>query len=87
MTAADLDRLGAGLLVADRFLPEAMRRRAEELGIEVRLPAFDPVACIEAAMEGVAPVDPADLLPLYPREPEAVTKWRALRADQPPPGP
>jgi tRNA threonylcarbamoyladenosine biosynthesis protein TsaB len=78
MTAADLPSLGAGLLVVDRFLPEAMRRRVAELGIEVRPPVFDPVACIEAAMAGVAPVDPADLLPLYPREPEAVTKWRQL---------
>jgi tRNA threonylcarbamoyl adenosine modification protein YeaZ len=77
MTVADLDRLGAGLLVVDRFLPEAMRRRAAELGIEVRPPVFDPVACIEAALE-ISPVDPADLLPLYPREPEAVTKWRQL---------
>jgi tRNA threonylcarbamoyl adenosine modification protein YeaZ len=77
MTLVDLDRLGASLLIVDRFLPETMRRRAAELAIEVCPPVFDPVACIEAAAE-IAPVDPADLLPLYPREPEAVTKWRLL---------
>jgi tRNA threonylcarbamoyl adenosine modification protein YeaZ len=79
LTAADLEGLGASLLVVDQFFPERMRTRAAEIGIEVRPPVFGPTACVEIAGSGtVAPVDPADLLPLYPREPEAVTKWRKL---------
>jgi tRNA A37 threonylcarbamoyladenosine modification protein TsaB len=76
--ASGLTSLHIGLLVADAFLPPAMRTRAAELGIRVEPPTFDPVACAEAS-EIIPPTDPAALLPLYPREPEAVTKWRALK--------
>lgn len=68
---------GSGLLIADRFLPPAITAEAKSLGIPVLDPVFDPAACLEAAA-GRAPVDPVALAPLYPREPEAVTKWRAL---------
>jgi tRNA threonylcarbamoyl adenosine modification protein YeaZ len=78
VTAADLD-VSLACLVADRFLPEEMRRRAGELGIHLEAPVFDPTACLEASV-GIDPVDPVALLPLYPREAEAVTKWRALKA-------
>lgn len=67
-----------GLLIADRFLPAAMREAASARGIEIRPPIFDPVACVEASL-GLEAVDPALLVPLYPREPEAVTKWRELK--------
>ena len=76
--AAGLEGLRVGLLVGDAFLPSRMRARAEELGLRVEPPVFDPVACAEAA-EAIAPVDPAALVPVYPREPEAVRKWRELR--------
>lgn len=64
-------------LLADGFLPEPMRSRAEALGIALSPIELDPVACL-AASRGIEPVDPVALLPLYPREPEAVTKWRAM---------
>lgn len=70
-----------GMVIADQFLPRAMRDWCAALGVPVVPPVFDPVACAEAA-EGLTPVDPVDLLPIYPREPEAVTKWRQLH----PPG-
>lgn len=75
MDARGLESLGVGLLVADRFLPEPMRARAGELGMSVVPPVFDPTALLELAGEGG---DPADLHPIYPREPEAVVKWRLL---------
>ncbi len=65
------------VIVADQFFPASMRAGAESLGIAIVPPVFDPVACLEAA-EGITPVDPAALAPLYPREPEAVTKWKKL---------
>lgn len=61
------DRLVARLRV-DGLVPE---------GAAVISPAYDALAVIEAA-EGLDPVEPTALAPLYPREPEAVTKWRAL---------
>lgn len=72
------------LLIADRFLPAPIRDRAQALAIPVVPPRFDPLACLEAA-RSLQPVEPPFLLPMYPREPEAVTKWRALKAKHPTP--
>lgn len=66
------------VLVADRFLPARFREEAVRRGVEVREAEFDPAACFEAS-EGLAGVDAVHLLPLYPREPEAVRKWRESR--------
>ena len=77
ITAPDLDALGARALVGDRFTPEPIRARAGELGIAIHEPVYDPAACLEAA--AVLPdLDPGDLAPIYPREPDAVTLWRKL---------
>ena len=65
-------------LLADRFLPPAMLEHATTLGLRLMEPAFHPLAVLDAALLHT-PVDPAQLLPIYPREPEAVTKWRAMR--------
>ena len=81
VSVADLEGLGISLLVADRFLPPAIRARAAEIGIGVRPPVFDPGACLEASV-GAPAVDPLDLLPLYPRLPEAVVKWRLLHPER-----
>lgn len=77
--AAELERAlsGAKVLVGDRFLPEGIRSRALALSVEVIAPEFDPVACLLASVDLEA-VDPVALLPIYAREPEAVTKWREL---------
>lgn len=40
-------------------------------------PVFDPRGVLNASASAVD-VDPQQLVPLYPREPEAVTKWREL---------
>lgn len=81
VTADELGRIlrvqGCGALVADRFLPGGHGERAAELGIVLESPIFSAAACARVA-SGMAGIDPADLLPLYPREPEAVTKWRVL---------
>ncbi len=81
---AAIDTLGSegvDLLVIDRFAPPRMIELAHAAGIRVEAPTFDPLTCatIGAALE---PVEPLALEPLYPREPEAVTKWRALRSAQ-----
>ncbi len=75
----DLNEAGIRSLVADQFLPEPIRAECARLGIEVRPPVFDATAVIEAAA-GLEAIDPVALVPLYPREPEAVTKWRERKS-------
>jgi tRNA A37 threonylcarbamoyladenosine modification protein TsaB len=77
MRAEGLDGLGVGLLVADSFLPAAMRAWADAKGVPVVPPIFDPRACLRLAAS-LPTVDVIDLSPMYPREPEAVRKWREL---------
>jgi tRNA threonylcarbamoyl adenosine modification protein YeaZ len=77
--ARGLRSLGLARLVADQFLPATMREACAQAGITILAPTFEPMACAEAALLCAA-VDPVLLRPIYPREPEAVTKWRALHA-------
>ena len=56
---------------------EAIREMVHSAPASWLPPRFDPVGIARASWQ-MKPVDPALLLPLYPREPEAVTKWREL---------
>lgn len=71
---------GAARLIADRFVPESFVALARERGVVIERPVFDAAAVAEVA-RGLSPVDPSALLPIYPREPEAVTKWKAQRGN------
>jgi tRNA threonylcarbamoyladenosine biosynthesis protein TsaB len=81
--AAPIGVIGAGelrairptLVIADRFLPEAMRREAENVGATVVEPVLSANAVLRLSGDFPA-IDPLRLAPLYPREPEAVTQWR-----------
>lgn len=75
MGVEGLERLRVGHLVADRFLPASMLECAERMGLRISEPVLGPVACLRASAL-VEDVDPVDLLPLYPREPDAVSQWR-----------
>lgn len=77
MDASDLDALGIGLLIADDFLPEPIRAWADRRGVPVAGPVFDPAMCLRVALHAPA-TPPLTLTPMYPREPEAVRKWREL---------
>lgn len=74
-----------GVLIGE----EVLRERLPNGGASVALvpPQFDP-RWLLALSPAIDPVDPHALLPIYPREPEAVTKWRALHGTAPgdPPG-
>lgn len=78
--AASLEALKITLLVADSFLPVSIKAACERLGVTLTPPMFDAAAVIECALV-LEPIDPAMLVPIYPREPEAVTKWRALHGE------
>lgn len=81
ISAADLDSVRAalgvaGFLIADRFLPEPIRCRANDLGISSRRPGFSAVACLRAGLM-LDPMAVVSAAPIYAREPEAVRLWRA----------
>lgn len=73
---AGLRESGVDVLLGDEFLPEGLRREAERAGIEIEPLRLTARACGELA-KSLPRVDPAELVPLYPREPDAVTLWRA----------
>lgn len=65
-----------GMLIADLALIERMHPPAS---IACREPQFD-AASVLACSARLPEIDSHALEPIYPREPEAVTKWRALHA-------
>jgi tRNA threonylcarbamoyladenosine biosynthesis protein TsaB len=80
--SSEADVTGIAAILADEFLPDAARRRAESAGVPVIAPRFDPAACLAVAERMLADgavTDARALVPLYPREPEAVTVWRQRR--------
>ncbi len=70
-------------LVADRFLPESIRATAASIGASVIEPIFAASSVLRLSA-GLDPVDPLELAPIYPREPDAVTQWRLRGAHKPP---
>jgi hypothetical protein len=89
--AAALAAGGHGVpLVADEHLPPAWRSACTGCGpagggLRVIAPIYDPAAVLMLGA-GSAPIPVHQLSPLYGREPEAVTLWRArlLAASRPP---
>ncbi len=82
VTAAALASFGSiriETLVGDQHLPEAFLRAASEAGLRLIAPHFSARACLELAAHLPA-IGPLDLLPLYPREPEAVTLWKQRKS-------
>ncbi|MBX3388587.1 MAG: tRNA (adenosine(37)-N6)-threonylcarbamoyltransferase complex dimerization subunit type 1 TsaB [Phycisphaeraceae bacterium] len=74
--AEDVAGLNVGLIVADKYLPEAIRAAAAALHIPVEHPRFRAASCLELGCL-IVPGGPESLNPIYPREPEAVTQWKA----------
>jgi tRNA threonylcarbamoyl adenosine modification protein YeaZ len=66
-----------GVLLADSYIPAGFKAQPALGGIIAPL-HLDPLFAARLASVYTPCADPATLMPLYPREPEAVTKWRAL---------
>jgi len=79
MSSAEVLALRPGVALADRHLPASMREALLAAGIPLHPLRFTPQATLAAAAL-VDSTDPAALIPIYPREPEAVTLWRQRRA-------
>ena len=71
---------GGGVLLADGHLDATLAERAREVGLSTRALVVDSGAFAAISAEIFArggAVAPAALQPIYAREPEAVTNWRA----------
>lgn len=80
MKINDLAQIAGSLLVADDEFVSILRQRGVlPHAARATAPVFDPAAILEAGA-GLPDADPLALMPLYPREPEAVTKWRHLHS-------
>lgn len=66
----------AASIVADTYLPQTFAERAAALGMARVAIALTPRACVEASIH-IEPTGPDALAPIYAREPDAVTQWRA----------
>ncbi|MCB9838317.1 MAG: tRNA (adenosine(37)-N6)-threonylcarbamoyltransferase complex dimerization subunit type 1 TsaB [Phycisphaeraceae bacterium] len=62
-------------IVADAYTPEAILDWADAMNAQRKALRSGAAATLEAS-RWIDPVDPVSALPIYPREPEAVTKWR-----------
>jgi len=74
-----LSRLGARTLVGDAHLPDSFLEAGAVGGLERVEPVFS-VLGVASLAQRVAGMDRARVRPIYGREPEAVTRWRALHA-------
>jgi tRNA threonylcarbamoyl adenosine modification protein YeaZ len=82
--AASLNLTGVDALLGDQYLPPSFRDRCANEGVPVIDPPFDPATCLliaERLLASGTVTDPLHLLPLYPRQPEAVTIWEARAKD------
>ncbi len=72
------------VVIADQFLPQTIAAAAERRGyrrIPLALNAADLAAC--ATCDNLPFSDPRTLAPIYAREPDAVTLWRARHSQSP----
>ncbi len=63
-------------VVADHHLPKSFHERASSLKLGVHPLRLDARALLNAS-EGLDPINPLHCAPIYAREPDAVTQWRA----------
>ena len=74
--ADGISSLGIKAIVADKHLPQSIVDRAASLEIRVVPIVLDARRCVDAAA-GIEAIDPIELAPIYAREPDAITQWRA----------
>jgi len=79
--ADDIAALAPDRVIADGSLPEAIAAACAAVGARREALALDPGVCCQLGALAEA-VEPASLGPIYPREPEAVRKWRERHRGQ-----
>jgi tRNA threonylcarbamoyladenosine biosynthesis protein TsaB len=84
--AGQVGPAGAAVVIGDEHLPAVFRERCISAGVEIIAPRFDPAACWRIGARMLASgnvVSASELLPLYAREPEAVSLWKARAEPRP----
>ena len=68
---------GCTAVLGDEHVPEALRSRCATLPVALVAPVFTATACLALTHRRLAEpaLDPHELLPLYPRPPEATRLW------------
>jgi len=66
---------GVAVLIADSHLPKVIREACAGCGVAVVPPVLSAAACLAVAVN-LPDIEPELLLPVYAREPDAVTLWR-----------
>ena len=79
--AAYLAGHSVAALIADSFIPAPIRAACEAAGIRIIPPQLSAAACLRASAM-LPDIDPAQLVPIYAREPDAVTQWRERAAQR-----
>jgi len=72
-----LDLTECATLIADDRFTSTLDSRVRHGSLAIEPPRFDASGVLAASLD-MGVTDPISLTPLYPREPEAVTKWREL---------
>ena len=73
---------GQRVLYSDSFLPDEVASTCNDSGVEIRMVSSRASSIMYIGLRFLAEgktIDPNELLPLYPREPEAVRNWKAQR--------
>ena len=71
----------ANTIYGDTFLPEEVVKACEVRKIEIRTTSSTATSMMQVGLKLLAQgksIEPHKLLPLYPREPEAVRKWKEV---------
>lgn len=81
-TATELSTMIDGIqaVFADEFIPAEAHRFIEQREVPILPISLDASALLRVGVSlyhAGSSIDPAQLLPTYPREPEAVVKWKA----------
>ncbi|MCA9278644.1 MAG: hypothetical protein H6815_10675 [Phycisphaeraceae bacterium] len=74
--ADSFDQMTSDTLIADSHFPEQLRARAIERGVTLVHPLISPVAMLDL-LPHLPAVSPESLVPIYGRDPDAVTQWQA----------
>ncbi len=76
-----LESAGAAAIASDRHLPVEIRSMGVGMGMTITEACPSAISClgVSAVLPGC---DAAELVPIYPREPDAVTQWRERHAEK-----
>jgi tRNA threonylcarbamoyl adenosine modification protein YeaZ len=79
VSASDFPVDELDIVIGDPHVPSSISELLAARSVQVIEPRFSASACLELASQ-LSEVDAIQLVPLYPREPDAVTLWRKRRA-------